>query len=278
MPRGRAPGRRPPARPTRGKTAPGRLRKTDAFLALAHPARVAAMRGLYVDVGFGEMPVTTVETLHRLRRLNAGLRVLGIDIDPARVRTALPWAEPGLEFRVGGFDLPLHPGETVSVIRAVNVLRQYPEPEAPAALETLAQALEPGGLLLEGTSDPTGRLVAFNVLEQTRSGLARTALVLAPSLRADFAPRAFQAVLPKLFIHHAEPGGAVDRFFADWHGAWQAARRRTPDRRAVFVAAALVLAHRHGYQVDGRRALLRRGFLALGPGWPAPMGKPPPAG
>ena len=54
--------------------------------------------------------------------------------------------------------------------------------------------------------------------------LARTALVLAPRLGSDFSPRQFQAVLPKNFIHHAEPGGAVDRFFAAWHAAWQHAR------------------------------------------------------
>src|SRR5436305_9920495 len=109
---------RPLGLPTRGKTAPNRLRKSDTFLALAYPEFVRHMAGEYVDLGYGFFPVTSVETLHRLRRLNPALQVLGVEIDPQRVADAQPFAEPGLSFRLGGFNLPLRPGERAGIIRA----------------------------------------------------------------------------------------------------------------------------------------------------------------
>jgi hypothetical protein len=260
---------RPFGQPTRGKTAPNRLRKTDTFLALAFPEFVRHMAGQYVDLGYGFFPVTSVETLRRLRRLNAGLQVLGVEIDPQRVADAQPFSEPGLSFRLGGFNLPLRAGEQVSIIRAFNVLRQYDEAAVEAALAALAAALTPGGLIIEGTSDPLGRLLTFNLFEKRPAGLARTGLVLAPAQRLNFQPRQFQAVLPKNFIHHAEPGGPIDRFFADWHAAWQHARSQAAEPRQVFALAAARLAGQYHYRLDQRPALLRRGFLWLGPEWPA---------
>ena len=262
---------RPLGQPTRGKTAPNRLRKTDAFLAIAFPGLVRDLPGLYVDLGFGAAPVTSVETLHRLRRLDPGASVLGVEIDPARVAAAQPFAEPGLEFRLGGFELPLRPGERAAVVRAFNVLRQYGEAAVAGALDALARGLAPGGLVLEGTSDPSGRLLAFNLHRKAAGGrLEPLGLVLAPTLRPDFHPRRLQPVLPKSHVHRAEPDGAVDRFFAAWEAAWQSARRHGGEPRRTFVESARELAGRHGYALDRRVALLRRGFLWLGPAWPVP--------
>ncbi len=266
--------RQPLGQPTRGKTAPNRLRKTDTFLAVAYTELVRHMSGLYVDLGYGAYPITSVETLRRLGKLNPRLNVLGVEIDPQRVAAAEPYAGPRLAFRLGGFNLPLLPGETVSVIRAFNVLRQYEEAAVADAMVALAAPLIPGGLLLEGTSDALGRLLTFNLYQKHSAGgpLERMALVLAPTLGSDFLPRQFQAVLPKNFIHHAEPGGQIDRFFAAWHAAWQHARARATDPRQVFVLAALRLADTYGYALDRRLALLRRGFLVLGAEWPAGPG------
>lgn len=258
--------RKPLGRITRGKTAPNRLRRTDVFLAVAFPALVRSLPGLYVDLGYGAYPVTSQETLRRLRRLDPGARVLGVEIDPARVAEAQPYAEPGLDFRHGGFDLPLHVGERVAVIRAFNVLRQYDEAAVAGALAALGTALAEGGLLIEGTSDPHGRLLAFNLFRKVGT-LERAGVVLAPRVGADFAPRALRAVLPKAFIHHAEPAGAIDRFFAAWDAAWQRTRAGGRNHRGRFMASAVGLAER-GYALDRREALLRRGFLWLGPGWP----------
>lgn len=253
---------------TRGKTAPNRLRKTDVFLALAFAERVRHMRGWYVDLGYGAYPVTSLETLVRLRRLNPRLRVLGVEIDPVRVAEAAPHAREGMVFRQGGFNLPVRPDETVSVVRAFNVLRQYPEAEVAQALQALAASMEAGALMLEGTCDPSGRLMTFNLFEHDGTALQRSALVLCPSLRAGFTPRQLQAVLPKNFIHHAEPGGPIDQFFGAWHASWQAARAQASDTRHIFAHAARRLADQYGYGVDKRPGLLQRGFLCLSPAWP----------
>jgi hypothetical protein len=262
---------RPVGQVTRGKTARGRLRQTDTFLAVAYPEALRHTTGLYIDLGYGAFPVTTLETLQRLRRLNPALRVLGVEIDPERVAAAKPHEQAGLEFRLGGFNLPLRAGEQAGFIRAFNVLRQYPEAEVENALAALGAAMEQGGLLLEGTCDPPGRLLAFNLYEKREESLEQAGFVFAPrpsALRPDFDPRAFRAVLPKNYIHHAEAGGALDSFFAAWHAAWGYARRREAGApRRIFAAAALRLADHYGCPVDRRPALLRRGFLMLGPAW-----------
>lgn len=70
-------------------------------------------------------------------------------------------------------------------------------------------------LLIEGTSSPTGQLMTFNLFQQHARRLETLGLVLAPSLHRDFAPRQLQPVLPKNYIHHAAPDGAIDAFFGD---------------------------------------------------------------
>jgi len=231
---------------------------------------VRDLPGLYVDLGFGAEAITSVETFRRLRRLDPRAQVLGVEIDAARVAAARRHAVPGLAFRLGGFDLPLRPGERAAVVRAFNVLRQYGESAVDCAFAALAPAMAPGGVLLEGTSDPTGRLLAFTVHGKAASGTALEplGLVLAPTLSATFRPRQIQAVLPKRHVHHAEPAGDVDRFFGAWEIAWQSARREADAPRHLFAKSARRLRERDGYAVDRRAGLLRRGFLWLGPGWP----------
>lgn len=264
---------RPLGLPTRGKTAPNRLRKTDAFLALAFPEFVRHLPGLYIDLGYGAYPITSVETLLRLRSLNPDLRVVGVEIDPERVVAAAASRRPGLDFRLGGFNLPLAPGETAAVVRAFNVLRQYPEPDVRGALEALARGMADHGLLIEGTSSPNGQLMTFNLSQRIEGRLEHLGLILAPGLRRDFAPRQLQPVLPKNFIHHAAPDGPIDIFFETWTRAWSAARAHGQDLRQVFAASAGRL-REAGYALDPRPALLRRGFLWLKPPWPTPQ--PPP--
>jgi hypothetical protein len=126
--------------------------------------------------------------------------------------------------------------------------------------------------LLEGTCDPPGRLLTFNLFQKRARDLERIGFVFAPrasALRPDFDPREFRAVLPKNYIHHADSGGALDRFFAAWQATWGYARRRAAgDARRIFAEAALRLADHYGYTVDRRPALLRRGFLVTGSNWP----------
>jgi hypothetical protein len=256
--------KKPLGLPTRGKTAPNRLRPTDSYLALCYPDYLRSLPGVYVDLGFGQSPATTVETAFRLRRLNPGLKIIGVEIDPERVAAAGAWAGPGMDFRLGGFNLPLGEGETVAVIRAMNVLRQYPEDQYAGSIAVLARSLCEGGLLLEGTSDPPGRLMAFNVYRRKGENLAGDGLIFFVRLRHPFEPRSLRAVLPKNHVHHAQPGSALDRFFGDWEKCWQRARGRSADDpRLRFALAARFLLSDCAYPVDARSTLLRRGFLRL---------------
>jgi hypothetical protein len=250
--------------PTRGKTAPNRLRRTDVFLMLYDPGWVRSLRMPFVDLGFGAHPTTTLESFKRLRRINAEIPVLGVEIDPARVVSALPFAQPGLEFLLGGFNIPLHEGERAGVIRAMNVLRQYPEEEFEPSIRQMAGHLMEGGLLLEGTSDPTGRLMTMNIFRRRADFADFDGLVFSVRFQQPFAPRDMQSILPKNCIHHVEPGSAWDRFFQSWSLAWeQAILTRFADPLAVFIDAALRLRNQYGFPVDARPTLLRRGFLML---------------
>ncbi|HSN76502.1 MAG TPA: hypothetical protein VL334_15605, partial [Anaerolineae bacterium] len=171
--------KRPLGQPTRGKTARNRLRRVDTFLALYDPGLLRRADGpfagaFFVDLGYGAEPFTTLESAQRLRRIHPALPVLGVEIDPARVAAAQPYADDLTQFRLGGFNLPLRmrvdgTRETVRAIRAFNVLRQYEEDEVAGAWETMARGLLPGGLLIEGTSEPYGRVWVANVLRRETS-------------------------------------------------------------------------------------------------------------
>ncbi|TAK13381.1 MAG: methylase [Anaerolineae bacterium] len=261
---------RPHGQITRGKTARNRLRKADAFLILYDPALLKRREGdfahaLYVDLGYGAEPFTTLESAARLRTLHPALPVLGVEIDPERVAAAQPYADALTHFRLGGFNLPLEKGETVRVIRAFNVLRQYEEHEVGPAWDSLGASLLPGGLLLEGTSDPFGRLWVANLLRKGDTGLGLEAVVFGTNFRWGFEPALFQPVLPKNFIHRMTPGEPVYEFFEDWKAAARAVIGvKDLGLRQWFIASAEQLAQR-GQRVDVRRKLLSRGLLVWRP-------------
>jgi hypothetical protein len=268
--------KKPQGQPTRGKTARNRLRRVDTFLACYDPALIRREWGAFagawlVDLGYGAEPFTTLEMAQRLRRINPGLRVLGVEIDAERVSAALPFADEQTEFRLGGFNLPLQTRadgrpETVRAVRAFNVLRQYEEQEVAPAYALLAQSILPGGLLIEGTSDPLGRVWVANVLRKPVEGVRETplvheALVFSGNLRAGFDPGGFQAVLPKNLIHRVVPGEAIHCFFDDWrHAAQVTSPLRAWGVRQWFVAAAHALAQ-CGWPINLHHKWLRKGFV-----------------
>ncbi|HSD83413.1 MAG TPA: hypothetical protein VLG46_06125 [Anaerolineae bacterium] len=163
MPYPRTTSKKPEGQPTRGKTAANRLRRVDNFILLYEPSLLTRTDGLFVDLGYGFDPRTTLESASRFRRLNPDLPILGVEIEKERVEAALPYADEKTFFRLGGFNLPLREGEHVRLIRAFNVLRQYEEKDFVPAYERLAQYVLPGGLMLEGTSTPYGQIWCANV-------------------------------------------------------------------------------------------------------------------
>ncbi|MGI5353299.1 class I SAM-dependent methyltransferase [Streptomyces sp. CA-250714] len=224
MPRTPAPSR-PPDRPvgtvTRGTTNPNRLRRMDRWIAATHGAalRRSPSPPVAVDLGYGAAPWTAVELLERLRKVRADARVYGVEIDPERVAAARPYERTGLGFVRGGFELPVPDARGLTLIRAANVLRQYPEEEVLPAWQRLCARLAPEGLLVEGTCDEIGRRHVWVALgpegPRTVTFAARLATLQTPS---DLAER-----LPKALIHRNVPGEGVHAFLADFDRAWAAA-------------------------------------------------------
>ncbi|WP_174887200.1 class I SAM-dependent methyltransferase [Streptomyces abyssomicinicus] len=216
---------RPVGTVTRGTTNPNRLRRMDRWIAATHGAELRrAAEPVAVDLGYGAAPWTAVELLGRLRTAAPRTRVVGIEIDPARVAAARPYEREGLEFRHGGFEVPL-PARP-HLIRAANVLRQYDEERVAEVWAGLCARLAPadgpgsrGGLLVEGTCDEIGRRHVWVALgpegPRTVTFATRLGSLDRPS---DLAER-----LPKALIHRNVPGEPVHFFLRDFDRAWAAA-------------------------------------------------------
>jgi len=217
---------------TRGTTNPSRLRRVDRWITQAERSvLVSQRRPLVVDLGYGASPVTTLELYLRVREVAPAAEVIGLEVDPERVdRARGRLAElraagrplPGLSFAAGGFELPVP--RRPAIVRAFNVLRQYPEEQAWAAWRRLQAGLEPGGVLVEGTCDEIGRRAVWVTLpalppaggRQERVPLVTFSTRIASLERpSDLAER-----LPKVLIHRNRPGERVHQFLRDWDRAW----------------------------------------------------------
>jgi len=209
---------RPVGTVTRGTTNPNRLRRMDRWIAATHGAELRrAADPVAVDLGYGAAPWTAVELLARLRTVAPRTRVVGVEIEPARVAAAKPYERDGLVFRHGGFEVPLP--QRPLLIRAANVLRQYDESEVATVWERLCARLADGGLLVEGTCDEIGRRHVWVALgpegPRTVTFATRLGSLERPS---DLAER-----LPKALIHRNVPGEPVHAFLRDFDRAWAAA-------------------------------------------------------
>jgi SAM-dependent methyltransferase len=203
---------------TRGTTNVNRLRRVDRWLAGPAAARLRASADpVVVDLGFGATPVTAIEMLERLRRVRPDLEVVGIEIDPARVAAARAAARPGLSFAVGGFEVPLPDGRRPAVVRAFNVLRQYPEDAVEPAWQVMRQRLAPGGLLVEGTCDEIGRRATWIAVDAERGPLS---LTLSLRLAGLIRPSEVAERLPKALIHRNVPGEPVHALLTALDDAW----------------------------------------------------------
>ncbi|TXG91998.1 class I SAM-dependent methyltransferase [Rhodococcus rhodnii] len=197
---------------TRGTTGVNRLRRSDRWL--VHHPRVQRVLGdapdpLVVDLGYGARPHTTFELAHRLSAVRADRRVVGLEIDPDRV---VP-ARDGVSFARGGFELA---GLRPVLVRAFNVLRQYPESEVPAAWSTMQSALAPEGLIVEGTCDELGRRCAWILLDAH----GPLTLTLAWDPMAVERPSDVAERLPKALIHRNVPGELVHALLRAADDAW----------------------------------------------------------
>jgi hypothetical protein len=201
---------------TRGTTNPNRLRRMDRWLAGPQGWRIRTVDDpLVVDLGYGATPVTAVELFTRLRTVRDDVQVVGVEIDPERVRAALPLERPGLTFVQGGFEVPLD-GRRPVVVRAFNVLRQYGEDEYLAHWDRVRGRLSKDGLFIDGTCDEIGRRSTWVAIGVDGP------LSLSISLRfggfqlpSDVAER-----LPKALIHRNVQGERVFDYLQALDRAW----------------------------------------------------------
>ncbi len=283
--------KKPEGQSTRGKTASNRLRRVDNFILLYEPALLTRTTStslspssnlfadsMFVDLGYGFDARTTLESAERFRRANPDLKILGVEIDKERVEAALPFADDKTFFRLGGFNLPLKEGEHVRLIRAFNVLRQYEEKDFAPAYERLAQYVLPGGLMIEGTSNPFGSIWCANLVRrktlESRSLLLDLrqqavgvqswdfeALVFSTNFRLGFDVEEFQTILPKNLIHHVIKGEPIYDFFEAWkRSAKETAAMKTYGAKQWFCASVESLAKK-GYKVNLQKKFLSKGWL-----------------
>jgi SAM-dependent methyltransferase len=239
---------RPEGDITRGTTNPARLRRVDRWITQAQlPVLRAASRPLVVDLGFGASPVTTLELYRAVRAVVPDAEVTGLEIDPQRVADArrrlaavrAAGAElPGLSFALGGFELPAPRRPTL--VRAFNVLRQYPEERAWTAWARLRAGLADGGVLVEGTCDEIGRLAVWVTLPgPAQITPPRSSSPSAPPVPVDAdygalitfsarvasldRPSDLAERLPKVLIHRNVAGEPVHQFLRDFDRAWDRA-------------------------------------------------------
>lgn len=262
-----------PDRPTRGRTAPGRLRALDAWVCRAEAPLLARADGpwataAFVDLGLGEDPATTVEAAAAFRALRPDLPVIGVDREATRVEAARAVA-PG-DYRLGTFDLPLEPGESVRLLRVMNLLRAHRPADVHAIHAHLGSQLLDGALLLEGTSDPEGGVLVTHLLRRRGADLVREGLLFHTDFRQGFAPILFRDRLPR-DLRHVPPGHPLRAFFANWTAAWHAVRG--PDAVASFVVTVPALATRlDGIDLDPW--LADHGTLVWRPPGGVPAGGP----
>lgn len=258
----------PRGRITRGTTGVNRLRRIDRWIATL-PVLRSTQDPLVVDLGYGASATTTLELRDRLAAVRPEVTVVGVEIDPERVRIASAAARDGVTFRLGGFETPTPDGRRPAVIRALNVLRQYEEAEVAEAWATMTARLQPGGILVEGTCNEIGRVASWVALGPdgplTFSISLRLASLEEPSIVAER--------LPKALIHRNVPGERIHELLRELDRLWAVHAPLAvygPTQRWIAVAESLRTA---GWPVRDGRARWRLGELTLD--WAAVAPAPP---
>jgi len=152
-----------------------------------------------VDLGFGDAPDTTVKWHKALRSVCDEAQTRGVESEPQRVATAEERAKhseaesnssfDGISFAVGGFDAFGENVSDVSVIRCMNVLRGYgPDEQIEAKMRMMRQLTE-GGLLVEGTTDTEGTLLAAHLYQREEDRVRYAGLILSTDFSRGFLSR-----------------------------------------------------------------------------------------
>jgi hypothetical protein len=244
---------------TRGTTGHNRLRRCDRWLVNASRVRTAlqsATDPLVIDLGYGALPVTTLELASRLRTVRTDVRVIGLEIDPDRVRTARAAQNTAVEFGLGGFELA---GLQPVLVRAFNVLRQYPVDAVEDAWSLMRGRLAPGGLIVDGTCDEIGRRCCWVLLD----GQGPVSLTLACDPFSIERPSDLAERLPKVLIHHNVSGQPINTLLVAADRAWASVAGHGVFGARERWRAMLNLLRDHGWPVEPPRRRMRDGVLTV---------------
>nr|WP_165588626.1 class I SAM-dependent methyltransferase [Mycolicibacterium komanii]CRL69505.1 hypothetical protein CPGR_01576 [Mycolicibacterium komanii] len=244
---------------TRGTTGYNRLRRSDRWLVHAPRVRAtlaAAEDPLVIDLGYGALPVTTLELAARLRVVRNDIRVVGLEIDPARVQAAQAAGTDAIRFGRGGFELA---GMRPVLVRAFNVLRQYPVDAVHEAWATMQRQLAPGGLIVDGTCDELGRRCCWILLDAA----GPVSLTLACDPFAIERPSDLAERLPKALIHHNVDGQPVHALLTAADRAWASVAGHGVFGPRVRWRAMLDLLRDNGFPVAPARRRMRDGVLTV---------------
>ena len=248
----------PVGQPTRGTTGHNRLRRSDRWLVHSRRVRAAVQAAadpLVVDLGYGELPVTTLELAARLRLVRVDVRVVGLEIHPERVAAARA-AATEVEFALGGFELA---GLRPVLVRAFNVLRQYPLDAVPGAWAAMQARLATGGLIVDGTCDELGRRCAWVLLDRT----GPVSLTLACDPFSIDSPSDLAERLPKVLIHDNVPGQPIHALLGAADRAWATVAGHGVFGPRFRWRAMLDLLRDEGYPVEPPRRRMRDGVLTV---------------
>jgi hypothetical protein len=252
----------------RGRTRPGRLHLLDAHLRAHEAGLLRRDDGDFagapaVDLGLGDRPETTLELVELLASVDSAAPVIAVDHDPERVAAARTRADGRFDARVGGFELPLAPGERPRLVRAMNVLRGYPEDQVPAAHAAMAAPLLPGALLLEGSTCTEGHVLVSHLMRRGIEDIEQRALLFATDFERGFAPMLFRDRLPRDLRRRVRPGEPIHDFFTAWQQAFDAARAAGARQPRQTFAASVERMAQEGWPVELRETLPGAGAVVV---------------
>jgi hypothetical protein len=119
----------------------------------------------------------------------------------------------------------------------------------------------PGGLMIEGTSNPFGSIWCANLVRKEIRDWRFEALVFSTNFRMGFDITDFQAVLPKNLIHHVVPGEPIYDFFEAWkQSVAETSAMKAYGLRQWFMQSAEALAQKR-YKINLQKKFLSRGWM-----------------